>query len=203
MYGWKKNRFYCFCKKYQVSVIPQIILQFCIQEVTALCKVQFVLCICQCRQQRGWNPLTNCGLDTEPADAFTSKISVYTLMRSLLKINDYLRGNHWQKKCLFSVKFTLIGMIPMLSCLKQEEACCVYIYCVLFNLLYSLSVLYTHIPHVWLSVFRFSNVTVFGNLKRLILQVFLLLLFKKSCFLPFYVRITAGIHAISICFMQM
>ena len=55
MYGWKKNRFYCFCKKYQVSVIPQIILQFCIQEVTALCKVQFVLCICQCRQQRDSN----------------------------------------------------------------------------------------------------------------------------------------------------
>ena len=154
-------------------------------------------------KREGWNPLTNCGLDTEPADTFTSKISVNTLMRSLLKINDYLRGNHWQKKCLFSVKFTLIGMIPMLSCLTQEGACCVYIYCVLFNLLYSVSVLYTHIPHVWLSVFRFSNVTVFGNLKRLILQVFLLLLFKKSCFLPFYVRITAGIHAISICFMQM
>ena len=130
-----------------------------------------------CLKRGGWNPLTNCGLDNKPADAFTSKISVYTLMRSLLKINDYLRGNHWQKKCLFSVKFTLNGIIPMLSFLTQEGACCVYIYRVLFNLLYSVSVLYTHIHHVWLSIFRFSYVTAFGNLKRLILQVFLLLLF--------------------------
>ena len=78
---------------------------------------------------------------------------------------------------------TFIRTIPTLSHFNQK--CVLHLSYLCF--MYSVGVGYTYLDIAWAIadyLFRYSEVEAFRYVNRLLLKVFLLLVFKKMCFLP-------------------
>ena len=88
------------------------------------------------------------------------------LVKSLSEIKINLMESFW-KKTLFSVKIALIGLIPMLYCVNQDG-----VYYVFIHSQFVFAMLVRSLYHVWLNIFRFSEIAASYYVNRLFLKVF-------------------------------